>query len=186
MVTVAVVAILAAVAVPGMQAFLAKSGMNAVKDDFAIALQRARLDAINRNTCVSICQLQSGTSNTCETQLAQLGQWHNGWVVYTNDSCAEPTATSAVVAAANLIAVRQPGNPRYQLKDKSRTSPERVVTYTPRGLLSTGPATFEVVDQTNGNSPYQREIAVNFQGRVSVEATSTSSGNTSDAGVAAQ
>lgn len=171
MVTVAVVAILAAVAVPGMQSFLAKSGMNSVRDDFAIALQRARLDAINRNTCVSVCQLQSGTTNTCVTQGAQLGQWHNGWIVYANETCAAPTGATAVVAAANLIAVRQPGNLRYQVQDQATGDPEPVITYNPRGLLRTGGARFRVVDSQDSQvNPFGRDIVLNFQGRVSVQA----------------
>ena len=190
MVTVAVVAILAAVAVPGLQSFLAKSGMNAVRDDFAIALQRARLDAINRNTCVSVCQLQGGTANTCETQAAQLGQWHKGWIVYANDSCAAPTATSAAVDAANLIVVRQPGNQRFQVQDQAGGAPESVMTYNSRGLLRTGGARFRVVDSQNNANPYGRDIVLNLQGRVSVEAmsssSSSSSGSTSVAGATAQ
>ena len=182
MVTIAVVAILAAVAVPGLQAFVARSGMNGVRDDFAIALQRARLDAINRNTCVSVCQLQSGTTNTCTTQGSQLGQWHNGWIVFTNDSCAAPVATSAVVDAANLITVRQPGNMRFQVQDQGR-APATVITYNARGLLRAGGDRFRVVDSQNPQTnPYGRDIVLNFQGRVSVEAMSTASDNTSVAG----
>lgn len=187
MVTVAVVAILAAVAVPGMQSFLAKSGMNTIRDDFAIALQRARLDAINRNTCVSVCQLAAGTSNTCETQPAQLGQWHQGWIVYVNDACADLTATTASVDAANLIAVRQPGNLRYQVREQATNAPEAVMTYNSRGLLRTGSARFRVVDSQNSQAnPYGRDIVLNMQGRVSVEAMSRSSDSTSVAGTTGQ
>jgi len=187
MVTVAVVAILAAVAVPGMQSFLAKSGMNTIRDDFAIALQRARLDAINRNTCVSVCQLAKDTSNTCETQSTELGQWHKGWIVYVNDTCAAPTATTASVDAASLIAVRQPGNLRYQVVDQAANAPESVMTYNARGLLRTGGARFRVVDSQNSSTnPNGRDIVLNMQGRVSVEAMSSSSGSTSVAGTTGQ
>lgn len=173
MVTVAVVAILAAVAVPGMQSFLAKSGMNAVKDDFAIALQRARLDAINRNTCVSICQLRAGTSNTCATGAA-LGNWHQGWIVYLNDACAAPAATA--VPAASLISVRQPGNERFRLTGSATTA---AVTFNSRGLLRSGSDTFQVTDANDANSPHGREIAVSFQGRVSVQPITASRGGAS-------
>ncbi len=167
MVTVAVVAILAAVAVPGLRGFITRSGMNGVRDDFAITLQRARLDAINRNTCVTVCQLAENSQDTCETQ-ANLGQWHRGWLVYANDACASPTATP--VSAGSLISVRQPGNPRFQLTDNA-TAPDAGLTFNARGLLRAGGnTTFNVVDADDpqGN-PFGREIRVSFQGRVSVQ-----------------
>lgn len=167
MVTVAVVAILAAVAVPGLRGFVTRSGMNGVRDDFAITLQRARLDAINRNTCVTVCQLAANSQDTCETQ-ANLGQWHRGWLVYANDACTSPTATP--VPAGSLISVRQPGNPRFQLRDGS-TAPDAGLTFNPRGLLRAGGnTTFSVVDADDADrNPFGREIAVSFQGRVSVQ-----------------
>lgn len=166
MVTVAVVAILAAVAVPGLRGFVTRSGMNAVRDDFAITLQRARLDAINRNTCVSVCQLAANSQNTCETQ-NNLGQWHRGWLVFVNDACTTPA--SATVPANDVLQVRQAGNERFQLSGSTDAS-DAYVTFNPRGLLRTGGVQFLVEDAQNPkNSPYRRKIALNFQGRVSVE-----------------
>ena len=168
MVTVAVVAILAAVAVPGLRGFVTRSGMNAVRDDFAITLQRARLDDINRNTCISVCQLAENSQNTCETQ-NNLGQWHRGWLVFVNDACTTPA--SATVPANDLLQVRQAGNERFQLNGSS----DAYVTFNPRGLLRTRGVHFLVEDaQDPKNSPYRRKIALNFQGRVSVEMMSSS------------
>jgi len=180
MVTVAVMAILAAVAVPGMQAFLAKSGMNSVKDDFAIALQRARLDAINRNTCVSVCQLASSGGNTCATGTA-VGNWHQGWITYTNAACSGTAATA--LTADQVISVRQPGNQRYTLKDEGASKAD-VLTFDARGTLVAGEAKYEVRDANVDNSPYKRDITVSMQGRVfvkvpdAVKTTSSGSGNT--------
>jgi type IV fimbrial biogenesis protein FimT len=166
MVTVSVVAILAAVAVPNLQSFATKSGMNAIKDDFAIAVQRSRLEAINRNTCVSVCQLQSGSTNTCETG-ASLGNWHQGWVTYINDSCSGSAAATALTAA-EIISVRQPGNLRYMLQDMGGTKQD-VITFDARGTLVAGGATYRVSDAQDNASPYMNDITVStFQGRVSV------------------
>lgn len=173
MVTVAVMAILAAVAVPGLQSFLAKSGMNGIRDEFAITLQRARLDAINRNACVTVCQLRVGSLDTCETQSP--GQWHQGWIVYLNDACAAPAATA--VPAASLISVRQPGNVRFRLTGSATTTG---VTFNSRGLLRSGSDTFQVTDANDANSPHGREIAVSFQGRVSVQPVTAARGDTSN------
>lgn len=162
MVTVAVVVILAAVAVPGLQAFIARSGMNAVRDDFAIALQRARLDAINRNTCVSVCQMDGPGSTTCQTNAAEVGNWHLGWITYVNNACTAPNGTA--LAAADVIAVREPGNPRYELEGNG----DSAVTFDARGTLVSGAGTFVVSDAQDGSSPHKREIRVSLQGRVAV------------------
>lgn len=161
MVTVAVVAILAAVAVPGMQSFLAKSGMNNVRDDFAIALQRARLDAINRNTCVSMCQLAAAGGNQCAAAAAG-GQWHQGWVTFVDGAC-----SGTLAAVADVISVRQPGNARYTLRVRDGGT-VGVLTFDPRGTLVAGLATYQVRDAKVDNSPHKRDITVSRQGRVEV------------------
>lgn len=165
MVTVAVLVVLASIAVPGLQTFTTRSGMNAIRDDFSIALQRARLDAINRNTCVSICQLAAGSTNTCET--TQRGNWHMGWVVFSNEACSGAVPTQALVAS-NIIAVRQAGDPRFQLmQDRS----QGIVTFDPRGtqLGQFFSATTSDARYTgDGLNPMGRDITVNMQGRVSV------------------
>ena len=162
MVTVAVVVILAAVAVPGLQAFIARSGMNGVRDDFAIALQRARLDAINRNTCVSVCQMAGPGSATCQTDAAQVGNWHLGWITYVNNACTAPDGTA--LAAADVIGVREPGNPRYQLEGNGGSA----ITFDARGTRVSGAATITVSDAQDENSPHKRDIVVSMQGRVAV------------------
>lgn len=169
MVTVAVVVILAAVAVPNLRSFLTRSGMNAIKDDFAIALQRARLDAINRNTCVSVCQLSAPGSTTCETASAKRGQWHKGWITFENDSCSGSAPTGAI-AATSVVGVREPGNPRFMLTQQTEGTPVSMLTFNARGTLVSGEGTFRVSDADDANSAYVRDIAVNFQGRVMVGA----------------
>lgn len=166
MVTVAVLVILATIAVPGLQAFATRSGMNAIRDDFSIALQRARLDAINRNTCVSICQLASGSTNACAASGDNAGDWHQGWIVFTNADC-NGTPPTAEIDNASLIAVRQPGDPRFQLKHKGNSAP-RMATFDARGTLLGQSFTAQVTDAQDGESSLARDITVNMQGRVAV------------------
>ena len=165
MVTIAVLVILASLAVPGLQAFTTRSGMNAIRDDFSIALQRARLDAISRNTCVSICQLAEGKTDACVTT-AQEG-WQGGWLVYVNAACSS-TLPTAALSNAEIISVRQAGDARFQLIEKD---PEGHVTFDARGAQIgqwfsgyTKDAQYTAVDA----NPLARAIVVNAQGRVSV------------------
>ena len=166
MVTVAVLVILAAVAVPGLQGFVARSGMTSIRNDFSVALQRARADAINRNTCVSICQLASGKQDTCAPS-GERGNWHQGWIIHVNSACTS-AAPAAALSADDIIAVRQPGSDRYLLTEKTKGTPATLMTFDARGTLVTGGITFQATDATVDESPNARDIVINMQGRVAV------------------
>ena len=101
-------------------------------------------------------------STTCQTDAAQVGNWHLGWITYVNDACTAPNG--AALAAASVVSVREPGNPRYELAGNGGN----VVTFDARGTLVSGSATFTVSDAQDANSPHQREIVVSMQGRVAV------------------
>lgn len=165
MVTVAVLVILASIAVPGLQSFTTRSGMNAIRDDFSIALQRARLDAISKNTCVSICQLAEGKTDTCVA--GGRDGWQEGWMVFVNDACSGALPAGAL-SSGNIISVRQASDPRYQLIQENPTG---LVTFDARGTqigqLFSGYTKDSQYTQV-GDNPLARKIVVNFQGRVSV------------------
>lgn len=175
MVTIAVLVILATVAVPGLQEYAVRSGMAAIRDDFAIALQRTRADAISRNTCVSMCQLASGSTSACAPE-AELGQWHQGWLTYVNDSCSGEVPVGGV-SAGDVISVRQPSNQRYTLADNLKSG---VVTFDARGSLVSGAATYGVKDSLDKDSKHARDIVVSKQGRVVVRLVQPSTGGSSD------
>ena len=73
MVTVAIIGILAAIAVPNYQAFVVNSRMTAQANEFLAAINLARSEAIKRNAAVSICASNDGA--TCA------GGWADGWIV---------------------------------------------------------------------------------------------------------
>ena len=65
MVTIAVLAILVAIALPNYQAFVLNSRMTAQANDFLTSLHLARSEAVKRNAAV--------------TMSARVGNWANGW-----------------------------------------------------------------------------------------------------------
>jgi len=67
MVTIAVLAILATIAIPNYQRFVAESRMSAQANDLLTALHLARSEAIKRNAPVSVNAIG--------------GNWTNGWQV---------------------------------------------------------------------------------------------------------
>jgi type IV fimbrial biogenesis protein FimT len=71
MVTIAVLAILAAIAVPNYQRFVASSRMTAQANDFLASLQLARSEAVKRNAAVSMNAVG--------------GDWAGGWEIVDAD-----------------------------------------------------------------------------------------------------
>ena len=79
--------VLAALAAPGMQRFVASNRLTTQVNDLLADISTARSEAIKRNTITGICTSTSGTSCTAG------GNWANGWFVYyvcpaTDTTCA--------------------------------------------------------------------------------------------------
>jgi type IV fimbrial biogenesis protein FimT len=174
MVTVAVLVIVGLIAAPNLQSFVARTGMQTLEKDFIRAIARARSEAVARNTCVSMCQLNVNTTTgatTCETNSAIDGEWQQGWIIFENPTCQSPTGTS-VPTAEQIIQIRQPGSMRYTLKDKASTD-RQFLTFNARGMLSNQGATFETADTQDASSIYRRKLVLSMQGRVVVDAGTT-------------
>ena len=75
-VTVAIVAILAAIAVPAYTTMMTNNRMVAELNDFVGTLHFARSEAIKRGLDVVVCKSSNG--NTCTTA----GDWSQGWVIF--------------------------------------------------------------------------------------------------------
>ncbi len=79
MITVAIMAILATIAVPSFNEAMLGSKLNAQANNFVASAQLARSEAIKRNSRVTLCASSNGSSCT--------GAWKDGWIVMcpTND-----------------------------------------------------------------------------------------------------
>lgn len=96
MVTVAIAAILAAIAVPSFRSFINASRLTSQSNELVAALQQARSEAIKRNTRVSVCGSANGA--TCGGGWAN---WltvieSNGTVLRVNQAKAPVQVTSGV------------------------------------------------------------------------------------------
>ncbi|WP_345778718.1 GspH/FimT family pseudopilin [Stenotrophomonas sp. Y6] len=79
MVTVAVLAIIAAIAVPAMQGLVAANRLSAASTELVTALQLARSEAIRRNAAVTVCGSDNGTSCASTTDWSR-------WIVTGRDT----------------------------------------------------------------------------------------------------
>jgi type IV fimbrial biogenesis protein FimT len=77
MVTVSVMAILLAIAVPSFQGVALSSKLTSLANDFVASAQLARSEAIKRNRPARLCASSDGATCT--------GDWKDGWVVLRDD-----------------------------------------------------------------------------------------------------
>lgn len=73
MITVAIAAILATIAVPSFYEVMLGSKLNTLANSFVASAHLARSEAIKRNAPVTLCASSNGSSCT--------GAWKDGWVV---------------------------------------------------------------------------------------------------------
>ena len=93
MVTVAVLAILAVVAVPGMTMLINGNRLSGMNDELTASVQLARSEAIRRNAPVTMCGSANGTA------CAVTAEW-NRWIVLGRDNA---TGTDQVIRDNDAI-----------------------------------------------------------------------------------
>jgi type IV fimbrial biogenesis protein FimT len=171
LVVIAIAAILATLAAPSLIQFVNRSAMQSVNNDFVNAIQRTRSEAVNRNTCATICK--SATTNAAAprcTPGASGGyagdDWHMGWIVYFNQACDRNITTADPANAGDIILVRQPGDARYTLVTDNTV---KAMTFGPRGDMTLSTAGgFALLDSKDANNKMNRTICVDVLGRVRI------------------
>lgn len=78
MITVAIAAILAAIAIPSFRTFILNSRRAEISNDLLVTLQHARSEAIRRGQTVSVCASADGSS------CVGTSSWQIGWIAFVN------------------------------------------------------------------------------------------------------
>ena len=144
MITIAILAIIAAIAVPEMRQLLVNHRVTSQTNELVAALNFARSEAIKRGADVMMC--------------AQDGSLMNGWYINPGDACDKNAALiwheelANVVVLGNLVSLR----------------------FTARGALQTGAGTISIsLLAANGDcpsgSPRAREVTIRGAGRIATE-----------------
>jgi len=150
LVTMAIAAILMAVAVPSMMAFLADQAAASSADELAEGIRLARTEATKRGIDVTICASQntSDASPTCSG--AADDGWLTGWIIH--DS------------ALNLIRVQNPMRSISTVDSQTRSE----IVFRANGMASNGAVTFTLTPVGESNAQRVRNVAVSQQGRVKI------------------
>jgi type IV fimbrial biogenesis protein FimT len=88
MVTVAIIGIFAAIALPSYQALIINSRMTTQANEFLTTLEFTRSEAVKRNTRVSMCKSDNGTSCLINPGTDTTASWQPGWLVFVDGGTA--------------------------------------------------------------------------------------------------
>ena len=98
MVTVAIVGILTAIAIPSYQALIINTRMTTQANEFLTTLEFTRSEAVKRNTRVSVCKSSDGATCLVSPPADTSASWQSGWIVFVDGG-----ATVGVIDAGETI-----------------------------------------------------------------------------------
>ena len=159
--TIALVAILAAIALPSFASLIRDKRVSTETNDFLTAFNLARNESISRSRGVSICaaDTRSGVPAACATS----ADWDLGWMVFVDDTATPADAPPTTILEADIIRTWV-GNEHNELTPGDDT--KFFVRFNPRGLSNlASDLTFTLAPEDNCSNQQQREIVVNALGR---------------------
>ena len=163
---IALVAILATLAAPGMQAFLLRNRVASLSNEFTGALQQTRALAISKNSCVSLCAsttVNQANTGTCAATPAD--DFQAGWLIFQNPACdaaqTDPTAASGVV----LVSRTGEAN-RYSIRPS--VAALSIVMFDPRGFANLAATGNFQIATPNADADYRRTVCLDAAGRATV------------------
>lgn len=170
LVTVAILAIVLALGLPNLREFLTRNQAASITREFSADVTRARTEAINRNSCVTMC-ISNNTANALTggtpTCAAAGSNWQVGWIVFANPSCSS-TQNNPTTNGSTLISVRQRGLDTFELSPASGNALRRI-TFDSRGLAAGIQKNLTLAyTPENTSSPHYRSICLSSAGRVTV------------------
>lgn len=118
MITIAILAILLAIAVPSFQSLMASNRLTGATNEFIAAINTARAEAIRRGQRVTLCTSSSGTGCTAT-------DWHTGWILF-ND-----TDGDAALDAAPETILRAGAAAATGITITGNANVNRYISYTP-------------------------------------------------------
>jgi len=167
MITVAIAAILLAVAIPSFQLTMARAQLTTKTNDFLAGLTNARNEAIKNNTRAVMCASTDGA--TCTG-----GTWTGGWIVFVDTDRdgvldAGETITNVHPAVNAIPAV-------HGLTIEGSANVSNTITFSSDGLLFSSPGTVQVCNLGNAlpnvspNLEKARDIVINAVGQTRIDA----------------
>jgi len=167
-VTMAVLAVLAAIAVPSFTTMIANNRSSSLGREFAAAINLVRAEAIKRGGRVSICVSSNGSSCAAAST-----NWNAGWLIFVDGA----TSDTAAPSVGTLIQYHQ-GDSRSSITVVKGATAQAYFRFTGQGILAravsdTTPITINA-QYTGCNGTNAQQIEVGLAGRVSQSKTNCS------------
>ncbi len=162
MVTIAVVAILASVAVPSYNNLINNSRQKSAVNQFLSELQLARSEAVKRSKQVMMCASEDGAS--CSTNN---DKWQEGWIIFIDDD-----KDNTYDSDEELIRVSDETHELLTFKATNDVS--KFIRYRPSGL-SRENGTFTVCDKRGADRA--KSVVINITGRAQASDKDHNGGN---------
>lgn len=162
LITMSVLAIVLAVAAPSFRTQIISSRTSAAAEEFSIALNYARSQAVRTVKRVSICASSTGTSCT--------GNWSDGYIVFedkaTSDTAANVDMGSPTVIYKAWSKLEAPGT----FTVKRGSTDVNFIRYTSLGVLAptSSDAVTATVKLTGCSGKSAKSISVGLSGLVSI------------------
>lgn len=156
LITVAIVAVLASLAVPSFRTMLVKRSVQAAADTFVSDMRYARSEAIKRSARVSVCRSSTGTSCSLVG-----GLWKEGWIVFV-----DADGDGAFDAGDEIVRVQQ------GLTTIDSVTPDRSLSFIfqPTGFAKSATQTFLFTPPGSDGASFARVACVSMQGRAALRA----------------
>lgn len=160
MLTLAVAAILLAVAVPSYRSFVQGNRAASQANTLLRALAYARSEAVKRAEVITICQ--SGNQSSCG---GNKDAWQNGWIVFSDvdQDGALDSGTDILLQAGNKLS-----------GDSTLTAGKNFIRYTASGAVMDGDTTQFTLTPADCRGDMQRLIAITGSGQATIQKASCS------------
>ncbi|MCE2460259.1 MAG: GspH/FimT family protein [Pseudomonadales bacterium] len=163
----AVAAVLAGAAVPGMSALITRAHADAAIEQMSRAIQFTRYQAITRRTTTTFCPAR-------ETVCGRRNSWHEGAMIFLDANA------DGVRDSGEEILQRLPPMAGYRVRWRSFRN-RKSLSMRPDGTTDWQPGNM-VVCPTDGDAKHARQLIVNAQGRVRLSRDRDGDGVVEDTG----
>lgn len=168
-VVTAIIAIMAAVAAPSMQAFIRGMQLRTATNDLSTGMAYARAEAIKRGWPVTVCK--SSNPNNSTPTCAAGATWQDGWIVFVDSNGDGAVTTAATASFPADIVLRTHAAAASALTISGGTNYADYVAYDSRGISSgSGGLSNGTFMLCHGGE--SRSIVVNSTGRTSIQSGS--------------
>lgn len=169
MVVVAIVAVLAALAVPSFTTMLVKRSVQSAALSLVTDVRYARSEALRRSAKVSICSLADGSTDTCSGSPAK---WTNGWIVFADTNTGGTTGVHDT--DEEIVRVQQPPTNIATIQRASTPANTRnVYTFEANGFAKAADDELVVTPTRGGSATTNRVICISINGRPALRVEGT-------------